>query len=129
MAAQAKKIAQQNERGTTGRQGEDLAAAFLEKAGFQIVERNWRCRLGEIDLIAERDHELHFIEVKTRRGTAFGYPEESVGYVKRQHLVRALEYWLQTNSSFGKIYQIDVISVLLTTDPPTIDWLQNISLS
>ncbi len=129
MASQAKKIAQPNERGAIGRQGEDLAAAFLQKEGFRIIARNWRCRAGEIDLIAQRDLELRFVEVKTRRGMDFGYPEESVTYAKRQHLVRALEYWLQQHPSPGISCQIDVLSVLLTTQPPTIDWLQNISLS
>ncbi len=127
MAPKAQKIVRPNERGQIGRQGEQLAVDFLEAQGCVIVARNWRCRFGEIDIIAERDRIIHFIEVKTRRGSAFGYPEESVTSAKRQRWFRAIEYWLQFVAPQVRTYQADVISILWTMGEPRIEWIQNVA--
>ena len=66
----------------TGKQGEKIAAAFLKKNGYRIIETNYRCVLGEIDIIAREKVELVFIEVKTRKSGELGYPEEAVGNKK-----------------------------------------------
>lgn len=126
MAPKAQKIISPNERGQVGRQGEALAADFLVAEGFTIVARNWRCRFGEIDLIVARDKDIRFVEVKTRRGTGFGYPEESVSFTKRQHWFRTMELWLQKEAPLVKRYQADVISILLRGTTPEINWIQNI---
>lgn len=128
MATKAQKIVPLNERGQVGREGEALAADFLSRQGFVIVERNWRCRLGELDLIAARDGCLHFIEVKTRRSQRFGYPEEAVSRTKRQRWLRAIEVWLQSHAPAQAAYQADVITVLWIAEKPTIDWIQNVEL-
>ncbi|MFL5653068.1 MAG: YraN family protein, partial [Ktedonobacteraceae bacterium] len=71
-----------------GRTGERLAAEELARRGYRILEQNFRCSHGEIDLVAEDEHDLIFVEVKTRRGNKYGLPEEAVTYRKRQKLVQ-----------------------------------------
>ncbi|HZD37826.1 MAG TPA: YraN family protein [Actinomycetes bacterium] len=73
-------------RGQLGRRGEDLACERLAAAGLRIIERNWRCRSGEIDLIAAGPGLLVFCEVKTRRGNGYGTPAEAVTLAKRVRL-------------------------------------------
>lgn len=126
MAPKAKKITRPNVRGEIGRQGEALAADFLFARGFNLVAKNWRCRLGEIDLIVEREGIIHFVEVKARRTTTFGYPEEAVSYAKRRRWFHAIEAWLQLNPKVQR-YQADVISILFETAGPKVDWIENIS--
>ncbi len=78
----------------TGKKGELLAAAYLTKNGFEILHSNWRHAHYEIDIIATLGNILHFIEVKTRRSTKFGLPEESVSSKKLQNLINAAEEFL-----------------------------------
>lgn len=127
MAPKAKKITRLNVRGEIGRQGESLAADFLFAQGFVLTARNWRCRMGEIDLIMEREGKVHFIEVKTRRTTTFGYPEEAVSYAKRCRWFRAIEAWLQAHPRI-QVYQADVISIFLEASGPKIEWIENVGL-
>ena len=76
-----------------GRRGEELAAAELARCGYEIVARNWRCQVGEVDVVARRDGVWYFFEVRTRRGREFGTPEESVTPAKQQRMVEvALTY-------------------------------------
>ncbi|MBU1348532.1 YraN family protein [Patescibacteria group bacterium] len=95
-----------------GNRGEDLAAVFFMSKGFRIVARNWSCRAGEIDLICERDGVTRFVEVKTRRTTAYGNPEEAVTPAKLRHLGRAVESYLRAVSASPVRYQIDVLGIL-----------------
>ncbi len=114
-----------DERNKTGRRGEDFAAAFLVQKGFRVVARNWRCRFGEIDLIVERGGEIRFVEVKCRRSTTFGYPEESITKTKRQHLRSAIECWLHAHPV--SIYQADAIALLEKVDGRfDVSWIEGI---
>jgi putative endonuclease len=70
-----------------GRRGEDLAVAELTRRGYEIVARNWRCAVGEVDIVARLDAALHFFEVRTRRGREFGTPEESLTPAKQQRMI------------------------------------------
>jgi putative endonuclease len=70
----------------TGKQGETLAAAYLEKAGYQIIERNYRCLFGEMDLVARDGQTVVFVEVKSRKSDRFGVPQLSVGLQKQKKL-------------------------------------------
>jgi len=70
-----------------GRRGEDLAAYELVQRGYQIVARNWRCQIGEVDVVVRRGDNLVFYEVRTRRGTECGTPEESVTPAKKQRMI------------------------------------------
>src|SRR6476620_2729509 len=85
-------------RQNLGRLGERLASDALEARGYRIVERNFRCRAGEIDLVAEEGQDLVFVEVKTRRGTAFGLPEEAVNNRKALKLQEVACYYLDLHN-------------------------------
>ncbi len=77
----------------TGQQYEDKAAAYLEKCGFTILERNFRCRQGEVDLIGLHENCLVFVEVKYRKNAAAGTPEEAVGIIKQQKICQVSDYY------------------------------------
>ena len=70
-----------------GRRGEELAVAELVRCGYEIVTRNWHCQVGEVDVVARRDDVWYFFEVRTRRGSEFGTPEESITPAKRQRMI------------------------------------------
>jgi putative endonuclease len=79
-----------------GRQGEDLAATWYEKRGFEVVARNWSCRAGELDIVACKGSQYVFCEVKTRSSGAFGLPVEAVDARKQARLRRLAAIWLAT---------------------------------
>jgi len=96
-----------------GRYGEDLAARHLLAAGFVVLERNWRCRLGEIDIVALDGETLVVCEVKTRSGVEFGSPLEAVTATKAARLARlAVEYRRTSGRPPGPV-RIDLVGVLL----------------
>ena len=96
-----------------GDQGERLAGEHLEALGWQVVERNWRCREGELDIVAvDPEGTLVFCEVKTRRSTRFGTPVESVTPEKARRLRRLAWGWLRAHDRHGSGFRIDVIGVL-----------------
>jgi putative endonuclease len=94
-----------------GRRGEDIAARFLEQHGYSILDRNWRCRQGEIDLVARDGSELVFVEVRTRRGTAMGSPEESITPRKQARLVAVASAYIQQHDFQEGSWRIDVVAV------------------
>ena len=97
-----------------GRTGERLAAAQLEQSGYTILERNFRCRYGEIDLVAEHEADLVFIEVKTRRGMSHGLPEEAVNYRKQQKIIQVSQYYLFQHDYALRDWRVDVVAVQLS---------------
>ncbi|MEK7766947.1 MAG: YraN family protein [bacterium] len=98
-------------RGSTGAAGESLAAAWLAARGYRIETRNFRCRTGEIDVVASRNGLLVFVEVKTRRSGAFGAPAEAVGAAKRARLLRAASLYLARFGSRPPACRFDVMEV------------------
>jgi putative endonuclease len=96
----------------TGNLGEDIAVDFLIKNDFKIVERNWKHRHWELDIIATKNNCLHFVEVKTRTGAKFGNPEESVNETKMNALKKAAEEYLLQHNEWTNI-QFDVVSIFL----------------
>jgi putative endonuclease len=94
-----------------GKWGEEQAAVHLEQKGYRILERNYRTGYGEIDLIAEREQTIVFVEVKTRSSTAFGHPEEAVTQEKLTHIVDSAESYLQEHPELIGDWRIDVISI------------------
>jgi putative endonuclease len=98
-------------RQNLGRVGEQLAANELERRGYRIIEKNFRCRLGEIDLIAEDSLDLVFVEVKTRRGTAQGLPEEAVDPRKARKLQVVAACYLDIHALPECSWRIDVVAV------------------
>lgn len=100
-----------------GQRGEDLAAAELERQGLLVIARNWRCRHGEIDIIAiERQagrRTVVFCEVKCRTGLGFGDPLESITYAKRQKLRQLAAEWLATSGVRPDAIRLDAIGVVM----------------
>ena len=104
-----------NDQMERGSWGEDRAARYLRLHGYRIVERNFRCRQGEIDIIAERYGELCFVEVKTRQGFDYGRPCESINEEKKQHIRRtAKEYIeeLKRNGYYPRRVDFQVIEIV-----------------
>ena len=99
----------------TGDKGETIAANFLQKRGFNIIERNWRYKHLEIDIIACHNKKLHFVEVKTRTTQKYGMPEESVSQAKMNRLKIAAEAYLLLNPEW-ELIQFDVISIMIGKD-------------
>ncbi|WP_230632592.1 YraN family protein [Paenibacillus athensensis] len=95
-----------------GRQGESWAAAYLEEIGYTIVERNWRCRSGEIDLIAELGELIVFVEVRTRRSTGrFGLAKESVNARKQLKIRQTAQVYLHRTALHERHVRFDVVSI------------------
>jgi len=103
-------------RKEVGARGEKLAVDFLKGLGYEIVERNFRCRQGELDIIARQAECLVFIEVRTRKSGDFGTPEESVTASKREKLVSLADAYIQNLGSPPLSWRIDVVAVELTAD-------------
>lgn len=99
-----------------GKKGEDLAASYLTKHTYQIKERNFKARYGEIDIIAVKDGVLVFVEVKTRVGRAFGLPEEAVTPRKLREVVGTAQYYKLLHPELPDAMQIDVIGIELDVD-------------
>jgi putative endonuclease len=95
-----------------GLEGEKLAAEFLAKNGFEIIERNYRYKHSEIDLIVRKDKWLIFVEVKTRTSISFGYPEEFVDYNKVKSILRGAEEYMY-KIDWAHNVRFDVVSVLM----------------
>lgn len=89
-------------RKSFGNFGEELAADYLKERGYKIVERNYTCQLGEIDIIAKKGGGLYFVEVKTRRDEYFGNPLESITLNKQRQLVKISKYYLMKNKFSGQ---------------------------
>ncbi len=104
------------QRKRIGINGEEIASNFLLKNGFKIVQKNFTCKLGEIDIIAEKNHKLHFIEVKTRIGTDKGQPYEAVNFRKLQHIKNTIDYYLLKKNLKNSKLSIDVVSIVLARD-------------
>lgn len=98
---------------TIGAEKEAMVSEYLQQNGYKIIGRNFFCRQGEIDLIAKKEEYLVFIEVKYRKNTAYGMPEEAVTPAKQKHLRAAARYYLYKNRlSFEQPIRFDVVGVL-----------------
>ncbi|HEU5316455.1 MAG TPA: YraN family protein [Chloroflexota bacterium] len=97
----------------TGARGEQLAAAYLERAGLTVIERNYRCRAGEIDLVATDGAEFVFVEVRTRRSAAFGSPEESITTRKQRKMAECAFSYLAEHAAHHRPWRVDVVAVEL----------------
>jgi putative endonuclease len=101
-----------NAKDVLGRQGEELAARFLADGGLMILERNWRCKDGEIDIVAVDRRTLVICEVKTRSGLGFGSPLEAVTPQKARRLRKLAVLWINAHGLVFEAIRIDVIGVL-----------------
>lgn len=99
-----------------GKRGEDAAAAYLERAGMTVIERNWRHKNGEIDIIALEGEDLVLVEVKTRRTSAKGTPEEAVTPTKQRRIGRLAAAYVQQAGAAPVNVRFDVVSILVIAD-------------
>lgn len=101
------------DRISKGKKGEEAAAAFLTKEGYRVIERNFRCPLGEIDIIALDSGTLAFVEVKTRSSVSFGLPEEAVNYRKRHQIAKVAQFYISRKKLFDNPARFDVVAVTI----------------
>lgn len=116
----------------SGKFGEDAAASFLIKKGYQIVERNFKKRYGEIDIIAidksvKDEHVLVFVEVKTRNSLEFGNPLEAITPWKLKSVIKTIEYYTLTHKNLPALQRIDAVAVDLSDGNENIEHVKNIS--
>ena len=95
-----------------GRRGEQLAADYLVRSGYAILDRNWRCRQGEIDVVALDGDETVFVEVKTRSSVAFGHPLEAITTQKLARLRRLAAAWCEAHPGRRRAIRIDAIAII-----------------
>lgn len=105
-----------NAKDELGLRGEQLAAEYLERAGLRILDRNWRCAQGEIDIVAAERQVLVVCEVKTRSGVQFGTPLEAVTRAKQKRLRRLAFQWLAANGVLFDEVRIDVVGLTKASD-------------
>ena len=107
---------------TVGRIGEDIACEYLKVNGYRIIKRNYRAAHGEVDIIAQRDMHLSFVEVKTRYNSDFGYASDAVNYKKQQRIKSAAKVFLMTYHEYDDI-SFDVCEVY--TSERTINFIES----
>jgi len=97
----------------TGKDGERIAADYLKKNGYRIVENNYRCPIGEIDIVARDKNDLVFVEVKARKSSALGYPEQAVGRSKQRKMSQLALWYMQDKKLHDVNARFDVVAVLM----------------
>ena len=111
------KVKRPGQKQRTGAFGEEVTAQFVLARGDEILDRNWRIREGEIDLVSlDSNGAFHFIEVKTRSSLAFGHPFEAINREKAHRMQRLAMGWLATHGCLGCEYTIDVVAILIASD-------------
>lgn len=112
----------------TGKEGEALAIQYLQRRDYTILHCNWRYSRYETDIIAEKDGTVHFVEVKTRRGSAYGHPEESISVKKLKHMLRCAAAFQAKYAGIRRI-QFDVLSINLQPEgPPQYFFIEDVYL-
>jgi putative endonuclease len=109
----------------TGKKGEDLAVAHLQQLGYRILERNYRCPLGEMDIVAKDKDTIVFVEVKSRRTEEFGDPELAVGKTKQRKMTQISLYYLGQKKDSQVKARFDVVAVKMLRDRTEIKLIQD----
>jgi putative endonuclease len=113
------------EKKELGKKGEEIALRFLKKNGYRIIETNYSCKLGEIDIVAREKDTLAFIEVKTRRSTTFGPPQLAVNFAKQMQISRAALCFLKEKRLGEVKARFDVVAILLGTKGEEIELIKD----
>lgn len=112
-----------------GREGEDLAASWLKTKGYRLLERNYRCRLGEVDLIVEEGElaarKIHFVEVKTRRSTDKVSPRELISQGKQRHISRVAQHYVASKRLHDVNAAFAVLIIDLSHPRPQFEWIED----
>jgi putative endonuclease len=108
-----------------GKLGEKLAVKYLKGEDYQIIEQNYRCRFGEIDVIAYKDNYLIFVEVKTKQNENFGSPQEEVDFHKQRKLEQLALYYISQHSEWKVDFRFDVIGILYKEEDHQLSHLKN----
>lgn len=109
-----------------GKKSEDLAEAFLRKHGCIILAKNFRCKFGEIDIIARQGQETVFVEVKSRSNSNYGFPQESVTKAKQDKIRKVALYYLKVNSLMDRNCRFDVVCIYLSPEGrEKIEWIKD----
>ena len=115
-----------SENKKVGSLGEEMAVKYLEQNKYIILERNFNCYFGEIDIIAKYKNEYIFIEVKTRRNRKCGTPIDSINYYKKNHIYKSAEYYLYLHGWLNKCVRFDVIEVYINNGKAFIHHVENV---
>lgn len=113
------------QRQQVGRAGEEAALHYLHQQGYRILVRNFRCRFGEIDLIARDGSTLAFIEVKTRRSRAFGAPAQAITPEKQRRLIKASQVYLSRQGGAREFCRFDVVTIQIVAGEPQVEVIKN----
>ncbi len=113
------------ERLDLGKAGEDIAFKRIKKLGYKCIERNYKCTLGEIDLIARHGDCLVFIEIKTRKGRDTGYAKEAVNLRKMRQISKTALNYMKENDCYDTKSRFDVVAVSINNGKPDIEVIQN----
>lgn len=109
-----------------GDRGEELACGLLVNKGYSLIERNFACRTGEIDIIASKGSFLAFVEVKTRKRTDFGYPCEAVDGKKKDRLIRTAQFYLKTHPWLDVMQpRMDIVEIMIKGEDVFVRHLEN----
>lgn len=112
-------------RHAVGKAGEEAAVQYLCQHGYRILERNYRCRFGEIDLIARDGRMLAFVEVKTRRSQKYGPAAAAVTLEKQRHLIKASQTYLIQRKKTDAFCRFDVVTIEMDAQPPHIELIKD----
>ena len=113
------------ERLELGERGETLAYEKIKSLGYRNIIRNYRCRLGEVDLVAKDGDVLVFIEIKTRKGRSLGFAKEAVNARKRKQISKVALNYMKTNNCCDVSARFDVVAVVIGSGPPQIEVIKN----
>jgi putative endonuclease len=108
-----------------GKEGERIAERYLKKKGYKLIERNYRCKGGELDLIALDRRVVVFVEVKARTGQGYGSPVEAVEYHKQQRMIRAAQVFLSEKNLHQRDARFDVVGVSWPGGKPVVEHIEN----
>ncbi len=110
---------------TLGKSGEELAVALLEESGYRILARNYKTKLGEIDIVAYDKDTICFVEVKTRHSDKHGTPQEAISGFKQRQISKAALMYLKKNHLLDKKARFDVVSIIYSENAPKLDLIKD----
>src|SRR3989338_8214488 len=108
-----------------GRLGEDIAREHLVRQGFSILEHGFKCKLGEVDLVAEKEKELYFVEVKTRWSSNYGDPLESITFIKQRQVIKAARFYLAKKRRLQAFCHLSAIGVDMSGAEPKVEFIKD----